>query len=390
MPHFPKQSFGSTKGFTLVELLVVIAIIGILIALLLPAVQAAREAARRMSCTNKLKQLSLALHTYHDAYNAFPAGVSGIDQTTNWGGNVENNRIGVLVPLLPYVEQLALYDSVRNAQLNYSVAGGWRGLRIGADNPTGDRCPDFNGIAVPFAVCASEGHSDADNTCLGRNNYMFSQGDFPGRYNSNSGAAHANPRGPFVSRRWHKMSSITDGTSNTAAVSERVIGPNSGSRIVSSIATRPTAIADSGWDNTQGDTNGVPSLFSPSNCLLAVGTNGNYASGVTVTSNRTGWRWLSGEPVYGSFNTILPPNGPSCWAATGSTRPGILPPTSNHTGGVNVGVMDGSVTFISSTVNATTTPALATGEMCVRSGSSPYGVWGAFGSIDGGESTSPF
>ena len=94
-------------GFTLVELLVVIAIIGVLVALLLPAVQSAREAARRMSCSNNLKQLSLGLHNYEDTHKAFPP--AGID----------SNHMGWAVMLLPYIEQKALFD-----QFNFN-RGSW-------------------------------------------------------------------------------------------------------------------------------------------------------------------------------------------------------------------------------------------------------------------------
>ena len=95
------------RGFTLVELLVVIAIIGILVALLLPAIQAARESARRMSCSNNLKQMGLALHGYHDARKAFPAGVAG--------GRVARPEEGYgwAVALLPYMEEQSLYDRMK-------------------------------------------------------------------------------------------------------------------------------------------------------------------------------------------------------------------------------------------------------------------------------------
>ncbi len=99
------------NGFTLVELLVVIAIIGILIALLLPAVQAAREAARRMSCTNKMKQIALALHNYHDTNKAFPYGHI---HRGNHDGNPNNGRggngFGWAWSILPFLEQEALFE----------------------------------------------------------------------------------------------------------------------------------------------------------------------------------------------------------------------------------------------------------------------------------------
>jgi prepilin-type N-terminal cleavage/methylation domain-containing protein/prepilin-type processing-associated H-X9-DG protein len=107
-------------GFTLVELLVVIAIIGVLVSLLLPAVQAAREAARRMQCTNNLKQIGLALHNYHDAYKAFPSALQG--HPTN-GHALDDDGFGWLCAILPYVEQSALYERIApNGQPGYIEA----------------------------------------------------------------------------------------------------------------------------------------------------------------------------------------------------------------------------------------------------------------------------
>src|SRR5690606_35651696 len=99
------------SGFTLVELLVVIAIIGVLVALLLPAVQQAREAARRMQCSNNLKQMGLALHNYHDTYGSFPPRATGTTHGPN-GDSHNNGRLNGLIPLLPFLEQGAMYDRI--------------------------------------------------------------------------------------------------------------------------------------------------------------------------------------------------------------------------------------------------------------------------------------
>src|SRR5437762_4245960 len=100
----------SRRGFTLVELLVVIAIIGVLVALLLPAVQAAREDARRTQCGNNLKQLGIAMHNYHDMAGRLPCNINHVTQTLQ--PVEERNRASHLVNLLPYVEQKALFDSI--------------------------------------------------------------------------------------------------------------------------------------------------------------------------------------------------------------------------------------------------------------------------------------
>ena len=94
------------RGFTLIEILVVIAIIAILIALLLPAIQAAREAVKRVQCGNNLKQIGLALHNYHDRYKTFPAGLTSVNQ---WPGN-DPQSISWAVLILPFLEEQALFD----------------------------------------------------------------------------------------------------------------------------------------------------------------------------------------------------------------------------------------------------------------------------------------
>ncbi len=101
-------------GFTLVELLVVIAIIGVMVGLLLPAVQAAREAARRMSCGNNFKQIGLGLHNYHAAYDRFPMGSGGTGTDASAATTTNQRRLSAFVALLPFVEQQALWEQISN------------------------------------------------------------------------------------------------------------------------------------------------------------------------------------------------------------------------------------------------------------------------------------
>ncbi len=176
----------SKRGFTLVELLVVIAIIGILVALLLPAVQSAREAARRMQCSNNLKQLGLALHLYHDAHKTFPPGAF-------WYGNSNQNRGSILIQLLPYIEQQNLYNTFDFKQVVDSQTLPNGQLLTGTMIPT-YRCPSdnnsnlLNGLAI-HNYAASKGstkHIDNGNCSCSSwasfNNFGLAPYDDPNNY----------------------------------------------------------------------------------------------------------------------------------------------------------------------------------------------------------------
>jgi len=185
------------RGFTLVELLVVIAIIGVLVALLLPAVQAAREAARRTQCTNNLKQVALAMHNHHDTYGHFPAQYYYLAAPTHSRGDW-----GSLVRLLPFIEQENLYNILT------------------PNNFLGD-IPVASATQTPIAsfLCPTDPTGTTTNgyaNGYGKTNYLMSH-QMASTYTSNSGA---------VTERVVKMSSVTDGTSNTIMVGERDMKTN--------------------------------------------------------------------------------------------------------------------------------------------------------------------
>jgi prepilin-type N-terminal cleavage/methylation domain-containing protein len=200
-------------GFTLVELLVVIAIIGILIALLLPAVQAAREAARRMQCSNNLKQIGLGLHNYHDVHKSFPPGYmdSNPDLGSPAGAADNNNGLGWGAMILPYIEQGPLYNKIQTQTNNF--ANHWMsGGAIAAAS-----------IGLPAFICPSDamGELNSKKSNYGKSNYLANAGNVAAR----------DEKGVFWANSKVAMRDITDGTSNTLMVVERSTQQDSGTML---------------------------------------------------------------------------------------------------------------------------------------------------------------
>ncbi len=373
-------------AFTLVELLVVIAIIGILVALLLPAVQAAREAARRMQCGNNIKQLGLAAHNYHDTYKGFPPGEMGTWEPGGWGAPLisTSGAASPIYHMLPFIEQRPLWDTMQSAQ-NYGgtafAAGGaftfWTGYLPYHTKLSGVLCPsDPTG-------------ANSNKNALAYSNYCFSRGDKINRATTaNAWEAPWNkPRGVFQgSVAWGNngpatnsteyyantvnISSLLDGTSNTISISELVIYRG----------TRGTLKGDYCM-NVGGLSN------SPIQCMAFKGQSGMLQGCTPADSHHhRGLSWAAGYLLHTGFNTVLPPNSPMCSDAKGEWGNGVFSPQSYHPGGVTAGLADGSTRFISETID---TGNLALPEAQPWNGgprlNSPYGVWGALGSIDGSE-----
>ncbi|HVX62526.1 MAG TPA: DUF1559 domain-containing protein [Pirellulales bacterium] len=348
-------------AFTLVELLVVIAIIGILIALLLPAVQAAREAARRSQCVNKLKQLGLGLQNYHDVNGSFPAGCGGTSCPTGTVGNCV--RISPFIPMLPYIEQGPLYDQIKAGGNGYppygpsAWTGSWKNWAV----------------PVPTLLCPSDTRPAPVVGANGENNYAFSHGD---SINSifiwNSDPINGS-RGMFCNSNTVKLNMVTDGTSNTIIMSERLRA--------SFAAGSQTQV-----NVRQGTIPNLAVNTSPGLCLTTA--NGTYYTNPTQAFGYFGTNWTDCETVRCGFNTVLPPNSPSCnvisticpTCGVTDAQGGVYAPTSNHPGGANGVMVDASVRFISDNIN---TGNLGAAEITV--GPSPYGVWGAMGSKNGDE-----
>ena len=355
------------KAFTLVELLVVIAIIGVLIALLLPAVQAAR----RMQCTNHVKQFSLSLHNYHDVQGAFPALCSQYSPNfSRWGGHIS---------LLPYMEQGALYDRLLPSMTQPGCEP-WTA-------PTDTAYPSINSITTnakiaPF-LCPSDpngGQPAIGGSGMIRCSIMLSTGDGMNNIMDTSASNAAKSRAPFSRAIWKSIASIADGTSNTVAISESATSSveSYGTQSSNEKSVRGGIVLGS---STTIDSNAANRKTS---CLDKLDSSKKFIAATTdYARSLRGNTIFFGTPAFISFNTIVAPNSYSCISASSFTATddwGIYTANSYHSGGVNAGLFDGSVRFVSETVDCGNTST----AVQVTSGKSQFGVWG---SINGGEST---
>jgi prepilin-type processing-associated H-X9-DG protein len=348
---------------------VVIAIIGVLIALLLPAVQAAREAARRSQCTNHFKQYAIALHNYHDTNRAFPALNGRVVNKDSTGSLTSADQWTPLTFLLPFMEQQSRYDAVITYVL--PSAGPWY--------PWNNQ-PPIRG-AIPTISCPSDPNSKADAGTVTRTNIVHSLGDaIQDNYSMDKNGIGG--RSPFVRNSWKDMAAIIDGTSNTIAAGEtkatttgdnREAGVSAMNGIGSTLSTNPRQCLDH-------------LETSDKKFLKSTYTYGDNTDTVNTYDARRGYNAYFFSPSWTAFCTVLPPNTTSCASAKRDSW-GVYSVSSNHSGGVNIALFDGSVRFITDTISCVSS-GITTPKQ-VTSGTSEFGVWGALGSINGHESTMP-
>jgi prepilin-type N-terminal cleavage/methylation domain-containing protein/prepilin-type processing-associated H-X9-DG protein len=347
------------RGFTLIELLVVIAIIAVLIALLLPAVQAAREAARRVQCVNNLKQIGLALHNYIDSNQTVPPAAVDtrkIETLTT----IANGGFGPLARLLPFLEQSAVYNSANfSVDVINGADGMWSNTTAIFTRINGFLCPSDNAPSWP-AITAYTGTAPGVN-------YFASVGSSLEFDNSQTGGA---PNGIFYYIKTGSagpvtLAGITDGTSNTIAFGEWIVGDGNDQYV-----TVPSDIVFVG-SYPPGVTRNTPQMELPAGAGPFQQWVQMCGSGLTLSSDRTsthtsqlvmGWAW--GLPGFSFGNVVLAPNPktPNCSVDTGSDNtlwnPGLWTLSSRHAGGANVLLADGSVRLLKDSTNLQTVWAL--------------------------------
>jgi len=330
-----KRSYGR-QAFTLVELLVVIAIIGILVGLLLPAVQAAREAARRMQCSNNLKQLGLAIHNYESAHKRYPNGTVDNDPkevSPNRLWNAGNHRKGtVLVKILPFIEQTALFNSLDfrydvEAQLN--ADGVW--VTPGRVN--------MRTTAIPTYRCPSDGTS---GRVLSQQNHLYNYSLSIGNQNMDAnGACALHPSNSFNFR--YTTGALGGNIFNNGGNGHGYSSPYGRSQGISGVISRCD------WSAKFSDISDGTSNVIAGGEILPSCHDHHRGGGGWYNSNG---QWTATTPKI-NFNTCrkmgVPDNQGDCnsynvWMTSGGFK-------SDHTGGAQFVFGDGSVQFLSESID---------------------------------------
>lgn len=300
-------------GFTLVELLVVITVIGILIALLLPAVQAAREAARRMACSNNLRQIALATHNYHDSHQGFP--IPAPDSTIAYS---------VQAQILPFIEQGNL-----GQRLDFK-----KPLMVGS-GPSSSLNPIYVDVVnqpVPVFLCPSDAgevfYVDSNNVKWAGGNYMFNSGSGTGMQY----CIYQATDGLFWQGSTTRMRDIVDGTSNTLLAAETLFGRR---------GSDTTTLVDA-QRQMKGLHGSLCALTAES---LAAAPSTRYQGTRAST-------WIRNQGYNSMINAYFPPNATEPDVAHHGTA--VMGARSLHPGGVQIALADGSVRFVANTIDLNT------------------------------------
>jgi len=328
------------RAFTLVELLVVIAIIGILVALLLPAVQAAREAARRTQCVNNLKQISLAMHNYHDVHLVLPFG-----KGASYAGAPVYARWSAHALVLPFMEQVNLQSAIDfSSPPETPGMGGVINFMPAYQTPTRVNSVQsrvrVNGFLCPSDISPVGDWPGQNNYCGNQGSWLCDRGDSPAGANDVSPGETQPGIFYFLSRV--RLADVIDGTSNTSMFSEKLRG--------------------AGSPMPRTDLFVIPNQTSLDSTYQTCRTLDTTTA--TPLTSKWGWSWVMGENCCTLYNHVATPNTTSCagFPFPGSMTNMSMCVTANsyHPGGVNMALVDGSVRFCPSTVDLLVWRAIGT------------------------------
>lgn len=420
MPEIRKQAaIVKRSAFALFELVIVIAIIGVLLAILLPAVQAAREAARKMSCSNNLKQCGLAIHNYHSAFKRIPQACTGTGPTPGNDDLSNQRRLSALVALKPFLEASPLWDMVSTPfvtgvvsvpdepEAEFLTKGGFgfrRSLNemAGADGPLINESGEhyfpamgpapWRAIDYPLWQIGATTYRCPSDTAVpaarqaALSNYVLCYGDGVQSVGEQPGAVldyqdqladKSSQRGVFINYEQLCFKDVRDGLSNTMFMAETATynsSPRRSRRSIGSVASNVAGLSD-----------------NPSLCLKTVDASGNYLPQIKMrftpdgTASRGG-NWADGAITWSGFNAILPPNSPSCDTSVDHRLEGVFSASSNHPGGCHVLMGDGAVIFLTESIDSGDPSRPSVYDSHVMSeNESPYGLWGALATREGAE-----
>jgi prepilin-type processing-associated H-X9-DG protein len=320
-----------------------------------------------------MKNLALALQNYHDTNTALPGGSHRIHFRLSSGTISVSGDWALQVFLFPFLEQQARYDALLH--------------RVSGTTTYSYNAGSYTETCGKIAVfgCPSDSNSFIVNaTSISKTNYVFSKADVVNN-NTSSTDESAKNRMPFPIGQFKGLEAISDGTSNTIAWSETGVPALT---IDDKSVKCSLALGVTGLDGTSGLANclGVVSAGDPNVLNRTV-----YASSTTAGTNeytaRRGWNLYFSSGCYVSFVTMFPPNSPNCSSGNRDAW-GHWSANSFHPGGVNGAFFDGSGRFINNSIEYVT-PGLSTAPKQTLTGQSEYGIWGAMGSINGGESKTP-
>lgn len=334
------------RGFTLIELLVVIAIIAVLISLLLPAVQQAREAARRSQCRNNLKQLGLALHNYESEHRTFPPNlIPGLYPGQTYG-NYSAGNWGVLAFLTPFLDQTPVYNLMNLNAPTYAST-----FPYNIADPNNQKAA---GMLIPLFLCPSDRAvslgSDYGVTALAPANYVANQGSGINTINgSPANGSPYNANGVMYANSRTRIADILDGTSNTACMSESILGDGQTKVLETGTPPGSPKFAYKYLMTFQ-------SSMDDASCDAAI--NWNYA-------DLRQFLWYSGEIRNTTYNHYYTPNDKRYDCVTNAFAQAYIGigwkgARSLHTGGVHLLLCDGSVRFVSDNVSSVAWMALST------------------------------